>query len=92
MSRPSLILIVTQEQILNTDALWSFFNRWGGPLREVVGSDGSGSKSFDLGLVGPIFCGLGRVSHLWFEFGFGKFSLKMSNFSIFPLDQKNLFR
>jgi len=27
--------------------------------------------------------GSGRVSHLWFGFGFGKFPLKMSNFSIF---------
>jgi len=40
-----------------------------------------------------IFCGSGRVSHLWFGFGFGKFSLKMSNFSIFfPSDKKNLCR
>jgi len=30
-----------------------------------------------------------RVSHLWFGFGFGKFQLKMSNFSIFsPSGQK----
>jgi len=34
----------------------------------------------------------GRVSHLWFGFEFGKFPLKMSNFSIFfPSGQKNLF-
>jgi len=46
-------------------------------------SDGSGSKIFDLG----------RISHLWFGLEFGKFSLKMSNFSIFfPLDQKKLLR
>jgi len=33
-----------------------------------------------------------QVSHLWFGSEFGKFSLKMSNFSIFfPSDQKNLF-
>jgi len=38
-------------------------------------SDGSGSKSFDSG----------RVSHLWFGLEFGKFPLKMSNFSIFSL-------
>jgi len=32
--------------------------------------------------------GLGRVSHLWFGVDFGKFPLKMSNFSIFfPSDQ-----
>jgi len=32
-----------------------------------------------------------RFSHLWFEFGFGKISLKMSNFSIFSLQvKKNL--
>jgi len=31
----------------------------------------------------------GWISHLWFEFGFAKFTLKMSNFSIFfPLGQK----
>jgi len=29
--------------------------------------------------------GLGRVSHLWFGFEFGKFPLKMSTFSIFSL-------
>jgi len=31
--------------------------------------------------VGSIFCGSGRVSHLWF--GFGKFFLKMSKILIF---------
>jgi len=36
--------------------------------------------------------GPGRVSHLWFGFEFGKFPLKIPNFSIFfPLGQKNLF-
>jgi len=36
--------------------------------------------------------GSGRVSHLWFGFEFGKFLLKVSNFSIFFLSgQKNLF-
>jgi len=55
-------------------------------------SDGSGSKFFDPGLFGSIFCGLGWVSHLWFGFEFGKFLLKMSNFSIFSLWlKKNLF-
>jgi len=45
-------------------------------------SDGSGSKIFDPG----------RVSHLWFGLEFGKFPLKMSNFSIFFLRvKKNLF-
>jgi len=43
-------------------------------------SDESGSKIFDPGRVGSIFCGSGRVSHLWFGFEFGKFPLKMSNF------------
>jgi len=34
--------------------------------------------------------GLGWVSHLWFGVGFGKFPLKIPNFSIFsPLDKKN---
>jgi len=35
--------------------------------------------------------GPGQVSHFWFGFEFGKFPLRMSNFSIFsPSDQKNL--
>jgi len=39
--------------------------------------------------VGSIFCSSGRIRHLWF--GFGKFPLKASNFSIFfPSSQKNL--
>jgi len=51
-------------------------------------SDGSGSKIFDPGQVGSNFCCLGRVSHLWFGYGFGKFHLIMLNFSIFyPLGQ-----
>jgi len=38
---------------------------------------------------GSIFCGSGWFSHLWFGFEFGKFPLKMSNFSIFfPSDKK----
>jgi len=48
-----------------------------------MSSDGSGSKFFD-----PC-----RVSHLWFGLEFGKFPLKMSNFSIFfPSGQKKLLR
>jgi len=47
-------------------------------------------------VMGPgqkILClGSGRVSHLWFGFKFGKFPLKMSNFSIFSLRVKiNIF-
>jgi len=42
-------------------------------------NDGSGSKNFDPGWVGSIFCSLGRVSHLWFRFEFGKFPLKTSH-------------
>jgi len=54
--------------------------------------DGSRSKIFDLGWVGSIFCGSSWVSHLWFGFEFGKFPLKMSNFSIFSLRvKKNIF-
>jgi len=38
---------------------------------------------------GSIFCGSGRVSHLWLGFEFGKFPLKTSNISIFcPSGQK----
>jgi len=42
-------------------------------IQGVGTSDGSGSKIFDTG----------RVSHLWFGVNFGKYPLKMSNFSIF---------
>jgi len=42
--------------------------------------------------VGSIFCGVGRVSHLWFGFEFGKFPLKLSNFSIFSLRVKKSLR
>jgi len=53
--------------------------------RCISTSDGSGSI-----LVAQV--GSGQVSHLWFHwfgFGFGKFPLKMSNFSIFfPSGQK----
>jgi len=46
-------------------------------------SDGSGSKIFDPG----------RVSHLWFRFGLGKFPLKIPNFPIFFLSgQKKLLQ
>jgi len=57
----------------------------------VLYSDGSGSKIFDPG--GSIFCSSGLVSNPWFEFGFGKYPLKMSNFLIyFPFgSKKNLF-
>jgi len=55
-------------------------------------SDGSGSKIFDPGPDNFLWLGSGWVSHSWFGFEFGKFPLKMSNFSIlFPSDQKNLF-
>jgi len=58
------------------------------PCRVVMGS---GQKI--LSRVGSIFCGSGRVSHLWFGFEFQKFPLKMSNFSIFfPSGQKKLLR
>jgi len=61
-------------------------------LASMSTSDGSRSKFFDPGRVRLIFCGSGWVSHLWFGFEFGKFPIKMSNFSIFfPLGQKNLF-
>jgi len=55
-------------------------------------SAGSGSKYFDPGSIGSIFCCSGQVSHLWFGFEFGKFPLKMSNFQFFSLRvKKNLF-
>jgi len=52
-----------------------------GKLQIVENSGGSGSKNFDPGWVGSIFCGSGRVRSGGFEFE--KFVLKMSNFSIF---------
>jgi len=55
-----------------------------------VSSDGSGSKYFDPGQVGSIFCGSGRVRHLWFGFEFEKFALKMSIFC--PSGQKKSLR
>jgi len=56
-------------------------------------SDGSESKIFDPGQVGSVFCGSGRVSHLWFGLESGKFPLKILNFSIFfPSGQKNTLR
>jgi len=56
----------------------------------VSTSDRSGSKKFDPGWVGSIFCGLGWVGSA--SFGFGKIPLKMSNFSILSLRvKKNLF-
>jgi len=51
-------------------------------------SDGFGSKIFDPGRVNFLWLGSGRVSHLWFGLEFGKFPLKMSNFS--PSGQKKL--
>jgi len=65
-------------------------------LQELAGaltSDGSGSKIFDPGRVNFLWLESGRVSHLWFESRFGKFPLKISNFSIFfPSGQKKLLR
>jgi len=52
----------------------------GTPGRWVMTSDGSGSKIFDPGRIGSIFCGSGQVSHSWFGLEFGKFCLKTSNF------------
>jgi len=43
------------------------------------------SQTLDLMFLLVIFCGSGWVSHLWFGFEFGKFPLKMSNFTIFSL-------
>jgi len=54
-------------------------------------SDGSGSKIFDPGQVGSIFCGSGRVGSAIHGLGlnFGKFPLKMSKkFNFFTLGQE----
>jgi len=45
---------------------------------------GPGQKFLTWVRLGQFFCGSGRVSHFLFGFDFGKFPLKMSNFSIFP--------
>jgi len=47
-------------------------------MYEVMGP----GQKIDPSRVGSIFCGSGRVSHLWFGFEFEKFPIKMSNFSI----------
>jgi len=54
---------------------------------KLVGSDGSGSKNFDLGWVNFLLLGSGRVSHLWLGFG-NKFTLKPPNFLIISLQVK----
>jgi len=57
-----------------------------GPGQKILTRVGSGQ--FFVARVGS-----GRVSHLWFGLEFGKFPLKMSNFSIFyPSGQKKLLR
>jgi len=56
--------------------------------KNLQSSDGSRWKIFDPGRVNFLWLGLGRVSHLWFGFEFGKFPLKTSNFSIFFLSSQ----
>jgi len=51
---------------------------------------GPGQNILTLVGSGQFICGSGRVSHLWFGFEFGKFPLKMSNFSIFSLQIKKI--
>jgi len=56
-------------------------------------SDGSGSKNFDPGRVKFLLLRLGRVSHFWFGYRFGKFPLKCQMFQFFALwVKKNLIR
>jgi len=55
----------------------------------TMGLDGSsfnvaGSKILDPSWVNFLFLRSGWVSHLWFEFGPGKFPLKIPNFKFFP--------
>jgi len=59
--------------------------------RTIPHSDGTGYKFFDPGQVNFLLLRSGRISHLWFGSGFGKFPLKIPIFSFSPLDQKNLF-
>jgi len=58
--------------------------------KKLRASDGSGSKIFDPSWVGSSFSCSGRVSHLWFGYGFGKFTLKSSNFQLFALRVKKM--
>jgi len=52
---------------------------------------GPGQKFLTCVWLGQFFVALGWVSHLWLGFGFGKFPLKIANFSIFFLQIKKLF-
>jgi len=63
--------------------IWAYFKLFFANLTQPSRpSDGTGSQIFDPG----------QVSHLWFGSGFGKFPLKIPNFSIYsPPGQKNLF-
>jgi len=56
----------------------------------VLIRDGVGSKFFDLGWIGLIFCCSGWVSHLWFGPEFRKFPLKIPNCT--PSGRKTFFR
>jgi len=54
-------------------------------------NDGSWSKFFDPDVVNFLLFGLGRLSHLWFEFG--KFSRKNPKvFNFFPFESKKFCR
>jgi len=62
------------------ELFWQRMSVPGSSMLDTKVSDGSGSKIFNPG----------RVSHLWFRFGFGKFPLETSNFSIFSGQKKSL--
>jgi len=58
-------------------------------LASKLREDTEGRRDGGSDVPGQIF--VARVSYLWFGYGFGKFPLKMSNFSIFcPSGQKNV--
>jgi len=62
---------------------WTHIKHFLDDFEKDIQSDGSGSKIFDPGRVNFLWLWSGRVIHWLFGVDFGKFPLKMSNFSIF---------
>jgi len=77
--------IATQKMCKFRDGMKKASRDAGVPLKGIYTNITVTLRNFDT--LELLICG--RVSHLWLGFEFGKFPLKMANFSIFfPLDQK----